>query len=361
MADSTVQQSGGDFTTLAAALADAGTGAGDTITIQGAWTVDDTAAATVADDNITITADSDSQVDPTNIVASPSHYRLRHSGGSHCITVNNTGCVIEKIEVQQGTSGGSGSSDEGFRIAAASTTIRRCVIYAAQQQSDQDGIYLDDDADRTVVVENCILWGWNRCGIHIQSLTFGSTFNLDVNSSFIYDCGHEAEASKNPSGGIGVSRGGNSGPVFNVNCFNSVVIGNDNATAAADFNEEDTEGTMTWNIDYCIDGDGSSSLDSGAVGTLTSHNITDDNTKSSDGDWVIVGDITSSLYDLTLQSNAFNEAQDMHSSGSGAGLSIPATDIVGTSRATAYECGAFTIPAAGGTTRRAQLMAMGVS
>ena len=45
---------------------------------------------------------------------------------------------------------------------------------------------------------------------------------------------------------------------------------------------------------------------------------------------VIVEDITNDPYDLRLQSNTYNEAQDMHTDASGAGLSIPAADIVGT-------------------------------
>ncbi len=45
----TVKQSGGDFTTLDGALQDSGTAANEFIEIQGTWTIDDTANATVSD------------------------------------------------------------------------------------------------------------------------------------------------------------------------------------------------------------------------------------------------------------------------------------------------------------------------
>ena len=97
MADSTVQEAGGDFTTLAAALADAGTVAGDTITIQGPWTVDDTAAAVVADNNITVQISSDNVSYHDGFYSTvKNHYRLVvNSAGSHCILVNNTGSPFE--------------------------------------------------------------------------------------------------------------------------------------------------------------------------------------------------------------------------------------------------------------------------
>ncbi|MGD9314203.1 MAG: DUF2341 domain-containing protein [Desulfobacterales bacterium] len=48
--------------------------------------------------------------------------------------------------------------------------------------------------------------------------------------------------------------------------------------------------------------------------------------------WVVFEDITSSPYDLRLKDNAENDAQDAHTDASGAGISMPADDINGTSR-----------------------------
>ena len=76
MATYTVKQSGGNFSTLASALSDAGTGANDIISIEGTWSIDDTDPCTVADDNITIQADTDSKHVGVED-ESTNHYRFR--------------------------------------------------------------------------------------------------------------------------------------------------------------------------------------------------------------------------------------------------------------------------------------------
>jgi hypothetical protein len=62
-------------------------------------------------------------------------------------------------------------------------------------------------------------------------------------------------------------------------------------------------------------------MDGSGVGNLASRNETDDCSKSSDGDWVIFEDITTSPYDLRLCENAYNEALDAHQ------VSEHATDV----------------------------------
>jgi len=124
----------------------------------------------------------------------------------------------------------------------------------------------------------------------------------------------------------------------NVNIFNTISMG----FSSGDFHGP---GTPNFSIDYCIDSDGSiNSRDGGAVGCLTSHNETDDDTKSSDGDWIIFRDITTSPYDFRLAYNDYNEAKEMHASGSGSGLSIPLRDLIGKPRESSYSCGAYQMP-----------------
>ena len=89
MATYTIQQSGGDFSSLSSALGDAGTAAGDVFNPSGTWTVADTAAATCADNNITVSAVGDSRVDKTAL-GGGSHYRLSVDPGTgSCIGINN--------------------------------------------------------------------------------------------------------------------------------------------------------------------------------------------------------------------------------------------------------------------------------
>lgn len=341
MATHTVKQSGGDFTALASALADGGTGSGDTISIEGSWTVNDTAAATVSDANITIETDADSYVDPTNLL-SPSHYRLRHSGGSHCITVSSGGCTIDGLESQQATT--TGGSDEVIRINnTGTTTIENCVIWAAQQYSDQDGIYRDSTA--TVNIENCIIFNFGRCGIDLQNYDSSATITFNVNSCTVYDCGTDGDSA---SGGIVLFADASSSSVLTINVFNTVVLNCSNS-AAEDYHETGTQGTRTWDIHNSIDSDNSiASRDGSAVGCLASRTATDSGSPGA-GNWVMLNDITGSIpWDLTLQDDGTNnDAQEMHTSGSGAGMSMPSTDIQGDTRSSSYDCGADHIIAAG--------------
>ena len=134
---------------------------------------------------------------------------------------------------------------------------------------------------------------------------------------------------------------------LSVNIYNSIIM--DTASTYTDVHETTSAGTVTWDIHDSICSDGSfSTYDAGASGCLENHNSTDDDSKSSDGDWVIFEDITTGPYDFRLATNAYNEAQDMHTNASGAGISIPSDDILGTSRPqnTNYDCGAFEIEAA---------------
>ncbi len=350
MATHTVKQTGGDFSTLASALSDAGTGTGDTISIEGTWTVADTAAATVSDTNITIQTDADSKVDPTNL-ASPSHYRLRHTGSSHCITVNQTGCTIDGLEIQQGTTqAGSGTSDECVRFGTSGTlTVKNTVVWALQRVSDQDGIYTSGSSGNTVTIngENVTGFGFGRTLFQAQQFSTSGTYtiNININSCTGYDSGDSGEL----DGASLVNASGRAtGCTHNINIFNSIGLGSSNV----DYSDGHySNGTKNWDIHNSIDSDNSiASRDTGGVGNLASRTATD-STSPGAGNWVMVQDITGSVpWDLTLQDDATNnDAQEMHTAASGAGMSIPSTDLEGDTRSSSYDCGFDTI-AAGGTT-----------
>lgn len=323
MATWTVKQSGGDYSTLASALSNASTVANDTISIEGTWTVDDTTAASVSDDNITIQTDASSK-HPGYYDTTTNHYRLVISSGN-CITINNSTTIIDGVAMSLTS---TTSSDEGVRVEG-DCTIKNCIIQATTATASQDGVY-SWETTRTTTLENCMIYGFGRGGSFPNSTSTGNVCNIN-------SCTFWNNASTTSSYGGNITGRDNTNNVFNTLC-----LGTTNHT---DFNERSS---VTWGISYCVDTDNSiATYDTGGAGNLASRTETD-NTSPGAGDWVIVQNITSSPYDLRLVSNAENDAEDAHSVSSAEGLTIPSTDIVGTTRATAYEIGAFTIAAAGG-------------
>lgn len=355
MATHTVQQSGGDFSSLSAALSDAGTGAGDTISIEGTWTVDDTTVtAVVEDDNITIQTDSDSYHDGL-YNESNNHYRLvGGSNGSHCIRVDNDGCTIDGIAIIQDS---TGSSDECLRMNAGSNatlTVNRCIFSGPNESSNQDCVYADG-IDATLTIENCIFYFSGRAGINIQwvnSTRDNFTFTLNVNSCTLWN--HNSDNDNIGGGIILFVNSGADNNTFSLNIFNTIVLDVDTTEA---YNEVDngSGNTITWSIDNCIANDASiTARDSGAVGALATRTATD-STSPGAGDWVMFNDTTGAgvgLIDLHLQDDVTNnDAQDAHSNTSGAGLNLPTLDIDDETRDTAsgkVDIGADAFPAAGG-------------
>lgn len=355
MADVTVQQSGGDFTTLNAALTDAGRANGDKVTIQGSWTIDDTATCTVQEDDITVVAVAgntsyhDGLYDESN-----NHYRLVTSSG-HCITVNNIGFIVDGVAVVQS---GTGSSDECVRISSTGThTFKRCILQTTSDTSDQDGIYRTDGAI-TVNIENCVLYRFGRAAIHSQSVSGTHTQTWNINSCSIFDCTtFDSGGNENDGGGVGVLSS-NSGLTCNVNIYNSYVMQGDVDGGSADFNEFGSTSTVTWGISFSIDSDNSiASRDGGGTGNLASRTI---RTSTSGGDELLVVNITDDTQDLHLVDDATNnDAQDAHSDTAEEGLTLPTLDIDDETRDTAsnkIDIGADAFPASGAQTITAPVL-----
>jgi len=341
------QDGSGNHTTLAAALSAAV--AGDVLSIEGSWSVADTASCVIADDNITIVAVGDSR--HHGFVDNALHYRLEVADGAHCITVNNTGCVIDGLVIKQDA---AGSSDEAIRMAANNgvLTVRNALAYANGGISQQDGIYAGG-INCTVNVENSVFWGWGRGALHAQPyLSDNVTQTWNINTCTLYDNGDDW----NGRGGGIVVRADKATITVNINAFNVISI-NPNVKSSTDlggsvdvsedFSEKVANApTINWNIHNCIDWDGTISLrDPAAVGALT--NITAVDVDSGAGNFVVFNDITTAPFDLRLQDlgNAKNNAQDAHTTTTGAGLAMPAADIFGTTRpqGTNYDIGGFEI------------------
>lgn len=342
MAIITVQPSGGDFTTLAAALSDSGTTPNDIIEISGDWTsTTDTSAATVADNNITIRTKSGDQARHAGVDNEGSNYELAvDDGTNHCITINNTGCIIDGLIIKQD---GTGTSAEGIRFARnnGTFTVKNTIVWADTQDDSQDGIYFAN-IDVTCILEQIYVYGFGRGGLHAQNFSGSADYTITVNSCGFWNNG---DASVD-AGGIALDSTGTGG-TKTVDIHNTWSLDNDASFEGEDYHEIETAGGATWGISFSIDSDNSiASRDSGGTGNLASRTLRDATTG---GDEVLVVDITTAPYDLTLIDDATNnDAQDAHTTATAEGLTILSTDIAGTSRPqnTSHDIGPFEVVAA---------------
>ena len=355
MATWTVQPSGGDYTSLNAALSNTSTVASDIIEISGDWTsASDTAESTVEDDNITIRTKAGDQARHAGFYNGTTNWELNTSGNSHSLQIDNTGCILDGLVIVQS---GTGNSDEGVRISSGglTVTILNTIVRANSVTTDQDGIYAGNYVV-TVNCENVICIGWGRAGFNAQSYrsTGADTHDWNLISCVAWNCGGGvAEAD---GGGIN-SHARSSSAVTTINCHNCFMM--DSQGTNADFaNFTGTaSGTRTWGIDNCISSDSSiTARDSGAVNANEGYVIGETDTADAQGD-VLVNDITTAPYDLRLIDDAANDAQDEHIAATGAGLTFgdyvgSSVDIAGTTRPvnTSYDIGAFEVEAAGGGT-----------
>lgn len=321
----------GDYTTLAAAI-----GAGQTdIEIQGTWNNAETSQYTVSAAT-TIRATGDAK-HPGHLASSPTHWRARPTAAGHVFTTSADLTLIG-LDIQNGS---TGTSDECVRIDGDNITVSAtdCLIGFSSKNSQQDLCYSNQKTGITVNLTNTIGYNAGRSGVGAYS-GFGSmTLTVNINACSFYDIGSLNEGR---AGIIGVSD-------FNVTAavFNSLLhVTGAYATSERVFGRTVGSEVMSIACDRCITNqdqiDHCTETD-----TLLSATWTDDNTKSSDGDWVIVGDLTASTLDLRLQDNTYNEAQGAHSDSSGAGLTMPSTDMLGETRSAPYCIGAYRYVSAG--------------
>ena len=337
----TVKQSGGDYSSLATALANASLGEYDVINIEGEWTADDTAPAAVTDTGIFINAIGASKVDPSNL-SSSTHYRLRcATNGSHCFTANTSNVAFRGLEICQES---TGLSDECVRNSNAGIlNIYGSVLWCKTAVGMQDCVFTNTP-NSTIEIENTEIFGAGRCGVNSQAPS--GTTSLNINSCSIYGCAAHADFDQQ-KGGINILYP--SGTTVYANIFNSIVMGSinlDDTDYHGDFgistNSADRAGTAYWNIHDCIDSDGTIDLrDLAAHGCLASRTVTD-NLAPGAGNWVVFKKIGTLPFDLSLANSSENDAQDMHTDASGAGMTIPLVDLVGNARPyNDYDCGAI--------------------
>lgn len=344
MATITVKQTGGDYSSLNAALAAAN--AGDLISIEGAWTADDTSTCTVADNNLTIQVTDYHH--PGHYEPNKSfHHRLKTATTSHSIQVNTTGVTFDGLVIYQN---GSGTSAEGFRINnSGTTTIKDCLILCGGNAADQDGIYSYHALTPTVNVQNTQISGFTRCGVHYQhySPQTPGTVTFNINSCSIFD---------NDIAGVGFFLWNSATyHALTANIHNSLIMGNTRDYGQWDYyTDYNRISNWTVNTSYTIDSDNSSGATGVTVGAgcLASRTLTDTRSPST-GNWVIVEDKTTFPYDLRLVDHASeNDAKDAHTTATAHGLTIPSTDICGSTRPqnTSYDIGMYELQGGSGRT-----------
>ena len=95
----TVKQTGGDYSTLSTALAAADIG--DTISIEGAWTVDDSTAVVVSDNNLIIKIGDLNSAHNGYWDTAENHYRLSSISSNHTITISAIGVTVDGLSIKQ--------------------------------------------------------------------------------------------------------------------------------------------------------------------------------------------------------------------------------------------------------------------
>lgn len=282
-------------------------------------------------------------------VAGTGHARVRGStNGSHVFTVSEDFTVIEYLEIQQDSTGGS---DEGIRQTSGvdDCLYSRCIIWSDSSAVDTDGIYTGNWA-ATYSVDNCIIYGFNRGGIHCQNYNGSNAQTVNIDHCTIYDCG----TSESDEGGI-VSYAAASGSGVTINVYNTASLDAD--VAGRDFFDRQVTGTTTWTGTHnaCTD----TSLSSAGVSLTTGaqENLTTTATTQASGSYFVVNSLTGGSEDLLLLDDA--AGNKAYGNGTDRIGSEPdsrqdfSTDIAGNTRSTtspAPDIGASEYTSAGGDT-----------
>ena len=339
MADHSVQESGGDFTSLEDAVEDGDTSDGQTIEISGTWNAttgeEDTQIAVA--DALTITAVGDSKHDGRPWASGETTWRHRNDSSGHSFTITDTGSVIfDGLDIQNAS---GGTSDEIFRNNVSNTFLARNCVLGFDDRYDQQDVYYNE-AVSDATFESCQFYNVYRGVVDIVSYDTGSVIN--INSCTGFDLGNST-GDTSRSGLVGATQVGT--PTLTVNIYNSIMH-MDTGSPITLF--AGTPGNVTLNVDR------SATTSSIWVTAGYSLDVDDDNdesitvTDSIASSAYILVDTTTIPYDLKLQDHANNIAQTNHSDGTGVGLTIPSTDIIGNTRATVYDMGSHEFTASGG-------------
>lgn len=334
MATLTVKQSGGDYSSLNAALL--ACAASDTISIEGSWTVSDTTPCVITQPELTIRIGDSLSAHPGYWNTSQNHYRLVVSTGI-AIDVNGGMATIDGLAISQNGSG------NGLAISKSSSFwFKNLLLSCTSPSGSQDGIYFRYTHNQIVYVNNCVITGWPNSGIKFSqhgNKTDGSS-ECYVNSCLLTKNGKGISCYS----GVPLLK-----PVL-FGVHNTISIGNiisdieqtNSTTVVSRVNYP----TTAFSVSYSIDGDGSIGslgvIDN--IGNLKNRSLTD-NVTPGPGNWVIVENITTPQFSYRLKQSPENDAEDVHSVATAENSTISSLDIINTPRPnnTNYDIGPFEV------------------
>lgn len=167
-------------------------------------------------------------------IAGVGHARIYTSSAGHVIEINDPGVTIEYLDIELYVS--CDVSNEGIRIASDGTDalISRCIIHHANSVSDTDGIYA---GNWTVdfYVDHCIVYGFQRSGIHAQNFSGANTINCYIDFCSIFNNGTTA-------GDGNILAAEVSGATTNMYVYNTIALDHG---GSADYHEVGT-GSVSW-------------------------------------------------------------------------------------------------------------------
>jgi len=320
----------------------------DIISIEGTWDDDDTTAVTILS-NATITTDSSSKNPGYPHEGTGTWYRHRSASG-HSITLGaDKSITMTGVDIQNKS---SGDSDEVFRIGdyTGDVTLTNCLLGFHAEVDEQDILYYTDDGGQTISFSfiNCMFYDAGRSVIDFYAAV-DCTATINFNSCSSYNIGGQGGREN----GSWVGEDGNtSGSTITVNVFSCLIECQDTYAFSfgAAVGHVNCDDSIT-NVTSANLSNGENTEDAGVDNTFGA-TFTDGTGSSA----VIYNETDPDSIDLRLTDHANNLAIDFHDEETGtySGLSIPATDIIGTTKGAAgadYDCGAFEIEAAGPTGR----------
>lgn len=346
------EDGGGDYVTLAAAIA-----ANETdIEIQETWNNAEDTHITIDDASTTIECTGSAKHPGWVDRGSETHYRLRPTGAGHVFTLSAVTPVLDSLDIRR-TDAAGGASDECIRQDTATITVKNSILWMDADdttESSADGIYVGHQVDgRTCNLENTIFYNFMRAGVNIETAESAQerTYTLHINSCTFYECGiQDGTYGACINFYVGTGVGDDYTQTLVINIFNSIVCANTANGQSVRKSGTSAFYTITADIHDSMDNDGHlDDWDAGLSNCLQNVTIKDTGDPPGGGaDEVAFVETAKDTEDLRLLSNANNDAQDYHTNASGAGLNIPATDLIGTSRPqnTNYDVGAFEIVAA---------------
>lgn len=316
--DVTVQQSGGTYSTLEGAIAGQAAIDGDLVTqagkfnvdITGAWTIDDTTVVDITGYttnssffiNIFTSGDSRHGGQPDG------GYRLVTSGNANRLTIDQEFTRLQGIEIS--LEGTINNSNEAIRCGDShdGSTIDKCLLHTATGVNDCDGIYQTNNAAQpdtvSINIYNCIIYGFPRSGIKLQSVTNNSdTQNMVIRNCTVVLCGEVAET----EGGCINIRKSRTNTTVNITIYNTIAM--DTVDIEDDIGDFGTDtATITWVGDANVTSDGSATLvDDGSNSILNA--ISGDDPSPPAGTRVIFVDVDSP-FDWHIQKDADNDILD---------------------------------------------------